>query len=339
MRLTLPYGLTQPQQSAMASTVLAAVARAGDATTVSLVYPLPTQADAVRPFEIISGPTRSALQRPEHRARLLRVSANYFRSLQVRLLAGRTFQNATGGFEEGAAVVSRSFQTMFLPFGAIGVELELRRFFPDRRFRVVGVVEDTLESAMSGPQPTLYLSRPNNWMYLLMRPYAGQIGTDTVAAAVKQAAGNIAVDQAGFLEDTVALQFARLRVQLTVVCAFAGIGLLLTTIGLYSTLSLNVISRTREFGVRMAVGAERRHIISLIARQLLTIAGAGFSIGVAATWVLWRILRAFVYDVSVNGVMAVAVCGLSILIVCVLAGYLPARRANSTDPAVLLHAE
>jgi putative ABC transport system permease protein len=129
------------------------------------------------------------------------------------------------------------------------------------------------------------------------------------------------------------------RFQTTLLVSFAIMALLLAAMGVYALVSYAVVQRTREIGVRMALGAARRDVVSMVLRQgtRLTIAGVAF--GLVAAFYLTRAMRRVLYDVSPADPIAHAVSAIVLVGVAVLATYLPARRAATVDPVVALRDE
>ena len=121
--------------------------------------------------------------------------------------------------------------------------------------------------------------------------------------------------------------------------AFAVVALTLAIIGLYGLISFGVTQRTRELGVRVALGARRADIIGLVLREGLRLAIAGIVIGVACAFVATRLLKGMLYHVGVTDVTTFVTVPLVLLSTAVLANYLPARRAARVDPVVALQAE
>jgi ABC-type antimicrobial peptide transport system permease subunit len=120
---------------------------------------------------------------------------------------------------------------------------------------------------------------------------------------------------------------------------FAGLALLLATVGLYGVLNYDVSQRTREIGIRGAIGASRGQIVQLILRQGLQKAGLGLAVGLAGAFLFTRFLRKMLFDISPNDPLAYAAVTALLLLVALLARWLPARRAAKVDPVIALRAE
>jgi putative ABC transport system permease protein len=137
------------------------------------------------------------------------------------------------------------------------------------------------------------------------------------------------IDGSLFLERTFALLSS----------AFGALALLLACVGLYGTIGYAVARRTAEIGVRMALGAERGRILRMILSETLSIVIAGIVLGLPVAWVAARLLNHQLYGLSAHDPLTVVSCTAAILIITLVAGYLPARRASRVEPMVALRCE
>ena len=131
----------------------------------------------------------------------------------------------------------------------------------------------------------------------------------------------------------------RTRLSADLLALFAGLALLLASIGLYGVMAQSVEQRTREIGVRMALGAERRNIFRLVIGRALVIATVGIVAGAALSLLSMRFLEALLYQVKPNDPATLAVLAAGLLGICLLASYVPARRATRVDPWTSLRAD
>jgi ABC-type antimicrobial peptide transport system permease subunit len=141
------------------------------------------------------------------------------------------------------------------------------------------------------------------------------------------------------MDDWVSTAIATPRFQTLLLSSFAGIALLLTVVGLYGVMVYSVSKRTREFGVRIALGAERSTILAMVLKQAAVLVGAGLVIGLAGALAGAQLLRNMLYGVTPRDPVLLAIACLSITVTGILAAYLPARRAASTDPMNALRSE
>jgi putative ABC transport system permease protein len=133
------------------------------------------------------------------------------------------------------------------------------------------------------------------------------------------------------------LAYPRLRAVLLGI--FAGFALLLASIGLYGVLAQGVAQRNREVGIRMALGAQKREVLTLVLKQGVALALAGILAGLAASWLLTRLIAVFLYGVKPADPWMLAAASIALLLIAAVSTYLPARRAASIDPATVLRYE
>jgi len=141
------------------------------------------------------------------------------------------------------------------------------------------------------------------------------------------------------LDDLVAADIARPRFTMLVLIGFAAVAIALAAIGLYSVISFNVLQRTREIGVRLALGAQRHDVIGLFLSAGLLVTGAGLIVGVGCTLALGRVIGALLYGVSSRDPVTVLAATLFVLAVAIVATFVPAIRATRVDPVVALRRE
>ena len=207
---------------------------------------------------------------------------------------------------------------------------------------VVGDVRpDSLESA---PRPTIYVA-------LLQRPqhtysFTAVVRTDADPTSVISAAReivrnldpNVPPSFRTFTQVLSASLMAR-RFNLTLVAVFAAAALLLAVAGIYGVMAYSVARRTREFGVRMALGASARNVARLVLGQALATAGAGLAAGLAGSLALTRVMQSLLFGVSATDPLTFAGVVALLALVALVASYVPARRATKVDPMIALRYE
>jgi ABC-type antimicrobial peptide transport system permease subunit len=132
---------------------------------------------------------------------------------------------------------------------------------------------------------------------------------------------------------------ARRRFLLVLLGGFAGLAMLLTAVGLYGTTAYSVVQRTRELGIRAALGAGRRDLLWSVLRQAVMVVGAGIAVGLAGSLLVSRLLTSLLFEVSATDPAVFAGIALLLVSVGTLAGLLPARRATLADPMIAIRAE
>ncbi len=274
-------------------------------------------------------------------------AGDYYSTMGISLLQGRTFELADHISAPGSVVISRSAANLMWPGqDPIGRRLQRQGFTTWET--VAGVVEDVMQygfrdSAQAlvyfplvGPAPTSWrLSSP---AYVIKTPRAEQIAPE-VLALVRQVAPEAPMyrvyTMAGLAEDSmVGLSFTMLT--LGVVSSLA---LILGAVGLYGVLSYVVAERTREIGVRMALGARADQVRRMVVAQGARVVGAGVVIGIAVALASTRALSSLLFGVQAVDVATYVAMSVSMVAVGLLASYLPARRASNVDPMESLRGE
>ena len=269
------------------------------------------------------------------------VSAGYFETLRIQIREGRAF---ILGDEKNpdAAIVNEMFAKQYWPGeSALGKQLRMGPKSPWRT--VVGVVGSVKPAANVRPRLQIYFpltSASTFDMTLLVATTGDPI---ELVAAIKGLAWSIdpKLPMRGIetVEARVAETLARPRFNLVLLSAFAGLGLVLAAIGIYGVISYGVGMRTREIGVRMALGALPVDIRKTIIKEALVLTGIGTAIGLGGSLALSRLLQTLLFEVSATDPWTfIAVAGI-LSGAALLAAWLPARRAMRVDPMVALRAE
>jgi ABC-type antimicrobial peptide transport system permease subunit len=141
------------------------------------------------------------------------------------------------------------------------------------------------------------------------------------------------------VRDEIDRSLLRERLLGTITTLFGGLALLLAAIGLYGTMSYGVARRTREFGIRVAIGAGTGSILRLVLREALGLVIAGVSLGLASTWALGRVVRSMLFAIEPTDLVSIAIAGVVLVAVALAAAAIPARRASRVDPTMALRAQ
>ncbi len=281
---------------------------------------------------------------PEVGARI--ASPGYFRALQIPLLQGRLFEAADGASAPLVAVVNQRFARQLLAGkSALGARVRWAREARPDYMTVIGVVGDTRHDGLEEEQPpTLYVPYAQNtnawhrWQNLVVRPRAGS--PLALAAAVKAQvfAGDpqLPVTRVRLLDEVVAGSLALRRFQLVLLSLFAALALVLGAVGIYGVVAYSVAQRTRELGLRLALGATRRQVVSLVVAHGLRLSLGGIALGLPGSLLLARLLSSTLYGVTPADVPTHLGIALLLGAVALAASYLPARRAARIEPMVAL---
>jgi hypothetical protein len=271
------------------------------------------------------------------------VSPGYFQALGIRTVSGRRLSEADTMTSPMVVVVNRSFASRYLPANAIGTvvpNLGICRGNHDRG-TVVGVVDDVRQGPPGDPaQPEIFMSHRQVGCANLLATPVVVIRTSNepsqyapaLRLALREEDRSLALDSMMTMEDRVMSSLAKPRLYAVVLIGFGGTALAIAGAGLFGVLSYTVAHRTREIGIRTALGAQTADIVALVFRQAALISACGTVAGVWAAYVLARFMSRFLYGVTPHDAWTFAAVPVLLLIVAVLACVIPARRAARVDP-------
>jgi len=275
------------------------------------------------------------------------VSDGYLQTQGVPLVAGRLFQASDTATSEHVAVVNESFARHFFatPQAALGQHTG-RPDRPQTDAVIVGVVRDVKHSTVRAPaMPTCYTlfqqaEKPASLTYYLRTWQAPETAAGEVRKAVAQIDSRLIVDGGmSTLNDRIDDDIMPERTVALLAAVFGGLAALLAGIGLYGILAYSTAQRTREIGIRMALGARRGTVIGLILRETLLLAGISILVTVPIALLGARAVRSQLFGVSFADPLIYSAGILAICLVAALAGFIPARRAAAVDPARALRTE
>ena len=264
------------------------------------------------------------------------ISPRWFETMRVPLRAGRTFSASDQTQSPPVIIVNETFARQYWPSeNAVGKHVMIGR--RPQPAEVVGVAADVKNKGLEqNAQPQLYLpfaQLPWSDMYLLMRT---DLPPQSIASAVRVQISAVDSEQPVIKVQTVddILENARTepRFLLMLIGTFAGIALVLAVIGIYGMLSYAVAQRRQEFGIRLALGAERRDLVHLVLRRGLALTATGIVLGLASALVLTRFVGSLLYEVGSRDLVTFVAAPAVFLCVATLASYVPARRAMRADP-------
>lgn len=267
------------------------------------------------------------------------VTPDYFRMLGIPVLAGDVCRVTLENTGENPVMISRSFADRYFP-GENPIGHYLREGDYPQRLRVTGVVADIRKHGYArDPQPTLY------WCGLPYNPNPRFVVKGTgdpllLAAAVRQRIHAIEPARAVYdvqrLSDHVSSTLTERRFQIALLASFAATALLLAAIGLYGVINFLVSLRTREIGLRAALGATPRRIFGEILREGVIMTAVGAAFGIAGALALTHSIATFLYGIAPTDPLTFLAVPLLLAGVCAIALWLPAHRATNIDPMVAL---
>jgi putative ABC transport system permease protein len=273
---------------------------------------------------------------------------DYFRAMDIRLLQGRLFTDRDTENAPPVVIVGEALARRLWPAqNAIGRRL-LALGAPGDAKRpgwqtVVGVVEDARYREIEAPRFDLYLpyrQAPNNVQHFMLRVTGDPIAVvPQLKAAVATIDPDVTLDGISTMNQIVGRVLAPWRFTTVVVSVFSIMALTFAAVGLAAMIAYAVTQRTREIGVRMALGAQRRDVVSLIVKEGFWMTTGGLAIGMLTAWSLRRSVASMLFGISPADGTTVGAVLLLLLAVATFAAYLPARRAARIDPAVALRSE
>jgi predicted permease len=264
------------------------------------------------------------------------VSNDFFALLAIRVVRGRAFDRTDSAGSEPVAVVNEAFvRRAFRGADPIGQHVTLHNL----PRRIVGVVADTRQVALSRPaEPEVYVpvsqdGEPWNSVSFLVRT---QGSPSALAESVRQAVLAVDAEQplsrVETLEQAMATSLATRRFTLTLTAVFAGIALLLAAIGTFGVMSHAVAQRTRDLGIRIALGATPNQVLAYALRGSAWLTLAAVGVGLVGGGLVGRAIRGLLYQVGPANTLTLAGSGLVLATVAMLASYVPVRRAIAADP-------
>jgi putative ABC transport system permease protein len=273
----------------------------------------------------------------------------YLEAAGLRLIQGRTLNDGDRAGAMPVAVVNQAFLRHLPPrTNPIGVRFRFNGMDQvNPTLTIVGVVGDVRHrSLVRAVQPEVFICayqqpfRARYTMFVVVRP-SDAAGQAPLAAAVRDAVREVDADvpvEMSTLDTFITASVSDRRFLLLVLATFAALALLLAASGIYSVLSRSVAQRTQEIGIRMALGADARSVIGLILRTAIASVGVGIGVGAIAGVAAARLLTAFLFEVKPLDPAAFAGAAGVLVLVSVIAAYVPARRATRVDPLQALRA-
>jgi len=276
------------------------------------------------------------------------VTPGYLETLRLKLLEGRFYEEADMAPGRRLFVVDQSFAQKFFPTGsAVGGKFSFqgRPEKPEEWPTIIGVVKDVPHNGVEekSGNPFIYQimqgGRPAGLTLFLRtdRP-VGEV-VSALRNKVRTIDPSIPLFEAGSLEEAVGSSFDNRRAVMLLLAAFAGLALFLSALGIYGVLAYDVSQRTREIGVRSAIGASAGQIAGLILQQGLWKGGIGVVLGLVGAALLSRFITTLLFNVRPTDPAVYGAVSFVLIAVALVASYLPARRASRIDPLIALRDE
>jgi putative ABC transport system permease protein len=297
-------------------------------------------------FAVEGQPSASDIKLPFALFRV--VSPDYFRAMGIPLRRGRFFDSRDSADAQPAVLVNRRLAEQYWPGeDAIGKRIKIGPVdSPNAWLTVVGVVSDTRQTGLYEQKLEFYVPyAQERRSFMAPRDLVVRTKSDPalIAAAVRRAVWSVDKDQpvsnVRTLDQVFSAAISQERFQALMLGLFAALALLLACVGLYGVISYAVVLRTHEIGVRMALGAQPVDVLRLVIRQGMTLTLAGLIVGIVAGTFVTRVLTDMLFGVTPRDPLTFAGVPVLLLLVALLACYIPARRATRIDPLSALRAE
>ncbi|HSE33890.1 MAG TPA: ABC transporter permease [Pyrinomonadaceae bacterium] len=284
------------------------------------------------------------------------ISANYFDTMKMRVVRGRNISDSDSGTSAGVVVVNEAFaRRYFKNQETLGQRMivgksmgkELARATP---LEVIGVVSDTKQTNLiDAAPPTIYVPTaqvPDRLMagfrgfYFVIRTttdptsYVPAVRREMLALDSKQPIRNVRT-----MEEVIATSISPQRFHMMLITLFGGIGLALSSIGIYGVMAYSVSQRTREIGIRMALGAQLKDVLRMVLTYGMKLTVIGLTLGLGAAFALARVLKTLLFGVTPTDLTTFLFVSVVLLVVGLFACYIPARRATKVDPLQALRYE
>jgi len=341
---SLPATYANPvKQAAFARNVLDQLRGAKGVTAASIGRPIPFGNDlegAAFRIEGRSVPAGEAMPQGERRW----VTPDFLQTLGIRLERGRFFGDLDRAGTDPVVVIDEKLARQYWP-AEDPIGKRMQPMSGEGWYTIVGIASHVMQSDLAGDTGrgvyynSLY-QRPMQMGYILVKS-SGDLSTAaaTIRSAVRVADPSLPLYDVKTMETLLADSLAPRRFAIRLLGFFAAAALLLAALGLYGVLSCAVTQRTREIGIRIALGAERGAVMRLVVGEGLRLAGIGIAIGILAAMLFKRVIESQLFEIRSFDPLTIAVMVCVLMSAALLASWLPARRAMRADPAVTLRYE
>jgi predicted permease len=271
------------------------------------------------------------------------ISPEYLQTMGIPMVRGQIFDSSVREDSPRVAIVNETAAKVIWPNeDPIGKRF---KFFKDNDFtRVIGIVHDSKYNTLGeDPIPFIYtplVQNPQPAVTLFFRSQGDPRSVlSSVRSKVQEMDRNLPITNVWPIGEVISQSLWAASFGASLLAVFALIAMILCAVGIYGVVGYSVGQRIREFGIRMALGAQPRDVLLMVLRSSALIMAAGLVLGLSAAFILARLVTAFLYGVNTNSPVAFLAMALVLAAVGVLASYIPARRAAMVDPMVALHYE
>jgi putative ABC transport system permease protein len=276
------------------------------------------------------------------------VSANYFRAMGIPVLQGRAYTDRDDENAPRAMIVNQKLvQEIFPDENPIGKRITFGGTDANgqpRWFEIIGVVANVRSVELrEEPNPELYFSAQQDLWPAMSLVIRSTIEPSSLSASVRQAVNetdrSVPVADVKTMDHVVSESITQPRFNLFLLGLFGAVAMVLSAAGIYGVTAYTVTQRTHELGIRIALGAQVGDVLKMILGQGMAVIGVGLVVGLAAAFALTRLLRTLLFGVGENDPLTFVAITVILVLVALIACYIPARRATKVDPLTSLRAE
>ena len=275
------------------------------------------------------------------------VTRDYFSAMRIPMVAGRSFNDADRPMSQHLVIINQSFAQKYFagrnPIGGkVGPGDPQTPGTPVDWKTVIGVLADVRHTSLEKPAtPQIYAFDDNldGGFVAVCSSLPPSIVAGEIRSALYSLDANLPVSEIQTMGDLVSVASARRRFQSSLLTAFAGIALFLALVGLYGLMAYSVGRRTREVGIRMALGAQRLDVVKLVLKKAALLLGLGLVCGLGCAWFATRALQSFLFGIGQHDPITIASVCLLLVVCGSIAAFIPARRAASIDPVQALRSQ
>jgi putative ABC transport system permease protein len=274
------------------------------------------------------------------------ITPDYFRAMGIPILMGRPFTGADKSDSPKVAIIDERLAREFWPNeDPLGKRI---RFGPPENnepwHTIVGVVGAVQHERLEGTvRKTVYLAHAQNPIGGMSLAVRSNVPPETLAPAiqsqVKEMDPDLPVTRVRTMNDVIIESVWQPRLYAMLFGVFGVLALVLAAVGIYGVMAYSVTQRTREIGVRVALGATTRNVVTMVVGEGLKMTVVGLAVGLAGAFMLTRVMASLLFEVSATDPLTFALVGITLTIVALVACFVPARRAAKVDPMVALRYE